>query len=200
MDTFIFDFDGVLSPDNTEVVLNTFKDVIAPSSMYSKMIASRHFYDAMMGKISFLEFKHAMAKLADIDMASMEKITESMMDSRILDAEVLHIVKQLKEQGHSVVLHSDFLKVPFDHFVRKFDLRNIFDVTMCSAYIGSLKNDTETWVKVLKVLNKKGKDCVLIDDRSGNVDTAVSQGLYGIVFENSAQLLRELEKLGIVLG
>lgn len=200
MDTFIFDFDGVLSPDNTEVVLDTFKDVVSGSSLYSKMIASKHFYDAMMGKISFVEFKHSMAKIADIDLASMEKITESMMDSRILDAEVMHIVQQLKAQGYSVVLHSDFLKVPFDHFVRKFDLRNHFDVLMCSAYIGSLKNDSETWIKVLNVLNKKGTNCVLIDDRSGNVDVAVSQGLYGIVYEHPEQLLRELEKLGIVLG
>ena len=197
--TLIFDFNGVLSKDNTEIVFHKFKNIINASSLYSKMIASRQLYECMTGKISYSDFKRAIATLGDIDVDSMDVISEEMMNTRVLNVEVLNIIKLAKTSGKQTILHSDYMKVPFDYWVRKFKLRDYFDNLLCSSYIGSLKSNPETWEKVLKVLNKKPEECVLIDDLSSNVYTAESKGMHGIVFRDSEQLLKELEKLGIIL-
>lgn len=197
--TIIFDFNGVLSRDNTEIVLSKFKNILNSSSFYSKMIASRQFYDCVIGKISFSEFKSALSELGDIDMESVELISNEMMNTRTVDSQVLNIAKLLKESGNMLVLHSDYMKVPFDAWVRKFGLRNYFHYLLCSSYIGSLKSNPETWDKVLKVLGKEPEDCLLIDDSSSNIYTAKEKGMNTILFKNHEQLLRELESYGIIV-
>lgn len=198
--TLIFDFDGVLSPDNTEMVLESFKDVISGSSFYSRMIASRYFYDAMMGHISFSDFKQSMAKLSDIDTGSIERIFSMMMDSRRLNPDVVTMLRKAKEEGYRLVLYSDLMKVPFDHWVRKFSLRSLFDHLLCSAYIGSLKNNPESWDKVLRAISTSAEECILIDDRASNVEVAASRKIKGILFYDVVQCMRELERKGVLLG
>ena len=200
MDMIVFDFDDVLSQDNTEIVLEKFKDIISANSFYSKLIASKEFYECIMGHISFSELKQKMSTLNDIPIKDIEEIFRSMMESRTLNPKVLNIMNRIKEQGYKIALHSDYMKVPFDFWTRKFNLRDMFDILICSAYVGTLKNNTETYDKVLKFLEKEPADLLYIDRRQGNIETAKEKGIEGIVFKDSDSLLKELEKKGIIIN
>lgn len=196
--TIIFDFDGVISPDNSTMVYNKFKNVIGDKSFETKMLANKKFYQCLMGQISFTEFNEEVAKIANIDKKTAEHMSSSIIDTRILDPDVMHIVTQLKEAGFKLILYSDEMKVRFDQWIRKLGLRDVFDSQLCSAYIGTLKSNPDSFSKVLTFLKKKPEECVFIDDNPANVVSAKQANINGILFQDATQLSHELEDFNIV--
>ncbi len=197
--TIIFDFDGVLSHDNTDEALKKHLPPDEAASAHSKLIASRYLYDCMVGAISFNEFKLKFAEMSGISSALIDEVAKDMIDSRSLDQTVLNLTKRLKDEGFSLVLHSDMMKVPFDSWTRRFLLKDIFDHLICSAHIGSLKNNPETYDKILKFLGVAPQEVIYVDDSSANIYTAKSKGIEGVVFIDTESLLKELGRRGLIL-
>ena len=194
----IFDFDGVLSKDNTIEVFNKFSSHLGGISFYDKMIASKQFYECMMGNISFTEFKIRLAEMASTTTEIADDIASELMNTRVLDNSVLNVITKLRESGFVIALHSDMMKVPFDMWVRKFNLKNYFNHLICSAYLGTLKNNPETYDKIMEFLNCKPQEILYIDDNSANIYTAKKKEIYGIVFRDAESLLKELGNLKII--
>ncbi len=194
----VFDFDGVLSKDNTEEVLQSFSTALDGSSVYSRMMASKHLYECMMGKISFNEFKSHLANIADITPEMADEIATATIKARTIDDTVLNVARKLKSAGYILALHSDMMKVPFDTWARKFSLKDVFDHLICSAYVGSLKNNPSTYEKVLDFLGAEPGEVIYIDDSKANIYTAETMGLGGVLFRDAESLMRELSKRKLI--
>ncbi len=74
---------------------------------------------------------------------------------------------------------------------------DIFDELILSNKIGMTKDDKRIFEYTLKKLSCKPEECVFVDDIQEFVNMAESIGMKGILFENAAQLKKDLKKLGV---
>lgn len=70
-----------------------------------------------------------------------------------------------------------------------------FDDIYESFKIGFKKTDEEAFLYVLKKINAKPEECIIIDDFQANIDVANRIGLKGIVYTNFPQLKKDLQIL-----
>lgn len=68
-----------------------------------------------------------------------------------------------------------------------------------SYELGQTKSDPTTFALALDKLGRKAQQCLFVDDSERNVATARSVGLPSIRFVDSAQLVRQLCRVGLEL-
>lgn len=81
-----------------------------------------------------------------------------------------------------------------DHF----GLREIFTVFISSCFVGLRKPEEGIYRLALETTQKLPEECVFIDDRALNLESARALGMHVIEMQNAAQLREELKALGIV--
>ena len=81
--------------------------------------------------------------------------------------------------------------------IEKFGLRKIFPVFFSSCYLGVSKPHARIFELALALAQRQPQECVFIDDRALNVESAARLGLHAIQFQNAAQLAADLHRLGI---
>lgn len=84
-----------------------------------------------------------------------------------------------------------------DYRIHKFQLRDYFEAFFSSCYLGVRKPDREIYGLALKITQRNPEECVLIDDRSLNLECARELGMHTIQFKSLAQLRDDLSQLGI---
>jgi putative hydrolase of the HAD superfamily len=87
---------------------------------------------------------------------------------------------------------------PNEHRFSKFGLRQYFDVTFSSCYMGLRKPQPIIYRHALDILGKPAERVLFIDDRMENAAAAAAVGMKSIRFEGAGQLRRELETLGVL--
>jgi putative hydrolase of the HAD superfamily len=83
--------------------------------------------------------------------------------------------------------------------IRQFHLRDYFTVFFTSCYLGLRKPDPRIYRLAIDLTQRSPGECVFVDDRPLNVQSAEGVGMHAIRFENAAQLRRELATLGVEL-
>jgi len=81
--------------------------------------------------------------------------------------------------------------------IEQFNLRKYFSAFFSSCYLGVKKPDEAIYRKALQITQRAPEECVFVDDRPLNVETACRLGMHGIQFQGPAQLEKELLRLGI---
>jgi len=81
--------------------------------------------------------------------------------------------------------------------IEKFGLRNYFSVFFSSCYLGVAKPRPQIYRMALDISQRQPEECVFIDDRPLNLESARSLGLRTIQFLNAGQLEDDLRSLGI---
>lgn len=84
--------------------------------------------------------------------------------------------------------------------IEKFRLRECFDVFLSSCYLGVRKPDEAIYKLALNITQRKGEQCVFVDDRALNLEGARALGMHTIQFKDAAQLEKELVQWGIAIG
>ena len=83
------------------------------------------------------------------------------------------------------------------HRIEKFGLRNYFSVFFSSCYLGVAKPHAQIYRMALDLSQRQPEECVFIDDRSINLESARRLGLHTIQFLNAAQMENDLRILGL---
>lgn len=91
-------------------------------------------------------------------------------------------VNDLKQRGYNVYLLSNFGKFQFETLLKKYDFVRLVDGKVISYEIEEVKPDKAIYEHLLEKYSLKPHECVFIDDREENIDTAVRLGINGIVF------------------
>jgi putative hydrolase of the HAD superfamily len=81
---------------------------------------------------------------------------------------------------------------------QRFGLRELFQVTLCSCYLGLRKPEPAIYRRALDILGKPANRVLFIDDRVENVTGAEAAGIKAIRFEGAESLRRELGSLGVL--
>jgi putative hydrolase of the HAD superfamily len=84
-----------------------------------------------------------------------------------------------------------------EYRIRKFQLREYFEVFLSSCYLAMRKPTPEIYRQALKITQCEPAETVLIDDRKLNLEIAAEEGMRTIQFKDVAQLCADLGKLGV---
>lgn len=106
-------------------------------------------------------------------------------------------VCELKEKGYQVLYLSNFSQKALRECWHALDFLPYMDGGILSFQDKLIKPDPAIYHLILDRYHVKAAECVFLDDTQANVDAAKAVGLNAIRFENRAQAIKELEKLGV---
>ncbi len=84
-----------------------------------------------------------------------------------------------------------------DYRIERFALRRTFASFFSSCYVGLRKPNAPIYELALKVTQRAPEECIFVDDRAINVESARQVGMDAIVFQDARQLAKELSARGI---
>ncbi len=81
--------------------------------------------------------------------------------------------------------------------INKFGLHKYFDCFFSSCYLGVRKPESEIFYRALYILHKEPGECLFVDDREENYQSAKSSGIKAVLLEKTEDLAEKLEKFNI---
>jgi putative hydrolase of the HAD superfamily len=85
-----------------------------------------------------------------------------------------------------------------EYRIHTFHLRDYFESFFSSCYLALRKPNVEIYKLALKITQRSPEECVMIDDRGLNLETAKELGMHTIQYKSTSQMRAELEKLNVV--
>lgn len=106
-------------------------------------------------------------------------------------------VENLKSSGRNVYLLSNYPKDVFALHAEcgRFPFLDKVDGKVVSGFVRMVKPDADIYEYLLSEYGLNADECVFIDDREENVETAKALGMGGIVFQGYKQACSELDRL-----
>ncbi|GAA4424498.1 HAD family phosphatase [Bremerella cremea] len=115
--------------------------------------------------------------------------------------EVIEIAQRLNEAGHRMGILSNTCDAHWQYCLdRPYSfLDELFSVHALSFRLGCAKPESAIYEKAAQLCEADPKNVFFVDDRSENVEGAVSAGYDAILFQDAAQLRAELHVRGVHL-
>jgi FMN phosphatase YigB (HAD superfamily) len=112
-------------------------------------------------------------------------------------ATVFAIVEQLKQAGLMCCVLSNTIALHWEKLTSTDDYPSlgIFDHVFASHLIGCAKPEETSFSFVANALKIRMSECLLIDDTVLNVDRAMAAGWSALVFNDAAQMQRDISNL-----
>lgn len=106
-------------------------------------------------------------------------------------------IQMLKAKGYKTYLLSNYPSSLFTMHTENgsFPFLQDVDGKIVSGFVKLVKPEADIYEKLMSEYQLKAEECVFIDDRKENVDTAIRLGMKGIVFESYEQANSELALL-----
>ncbi|MBR4794204.1 MAG: HAD family phosphatase [Bacteroidaceae bacterium] len=102
---------------------------------------------------------------------------------------MLELIQDLKSKGVGAYGLTNWPAETFDEARRRFKTIASIDNIVVSSHVKLAKPEPAIYQLLLSKYNLNPEECVFIDDRKDNVDTAIRLGMNGIVFPGTAQEL-----------
>ncbi len=99
------------------------------------------------------------------------------------------IIQDLKQKGYGIYGLTNWPAATFTEARRRFMTIGSIDNYVVSSSVYLAKPEPAIYLLLLSKYNLKAEECVFIDDRKDNVDSAISLGIKGIVYPGSAKEL-----------
>ena len=109
------------------------------------------------------------------------------------NGDVMEIIKKLKNK-YKLAIVSNSIK-SHEKINRKRGIFDMFDEVVLSHKVGLTKDSKKIFLLAAKRLKVKPVECIFIDDVADFVKVAKSAGMNGILFKNSAQLNKDMERI-----
>lgn len=112
--------------------------------------------------------------------------------------EMLQFIRELKKKHHlTVVAVSNEGRELAEYRIKAFQLNDIFDITIVSAFVYFQKPDPHIYQMALDISQAKIDEIIYIDDRDYLVEAAAELGFYGIVHTSMESTREELKKYNL---
>ena len=180
--TIFFDFDGVLTLDRTGNAV-TAKHLSQILKMPAEEVA--------------IQWKKAYADLDETG-APVEEAWERLcknlgvnLERSVLydgfasvriDNRALNLIKNLR-QKYTVGLISDNNRERYEFLDNKIGIAKHFDFTSVSCYVHATKSEPKIFEDALKKCGNKPEDCIFIDNKASNLETAAKLGIKTILYD-----------------
>jgi glucose-1-phosphatase len=194
----IFDIGGVLIDhnDSFDGIYAEFARTLNVSP--EKMVALHDQYlDRMLfGKISANQFFALIKKEFSIKGDLKKKWIAVAMKRIALNKKLLKITDKMRAH-YPVVLLSNVSEMR-GFLDKEFDLYRHFDQVFLSYKLNMQKPSKRIFQYALKKMKAQPNEVLFIDDKEANLRAARELGIQSIQFNNNAQLVTELKRLGLV--
>ena len=183
----IFDFFGVIQADPYQRWLS--KHGFKRKGEYAEItdILDKNF-------ISWDEF---FKRLSELSGQAEAEIREAFYEDKVLDEELLNLIKQLKE-NYKIGLLSNASNTYLRPILEQHGITNLFDVDIISSEVGLIKPDIKIFELAVKKLGVKHSETVFIDDNSYNTDAAATLGIKTFLYKDLATLKTQLQNIGVL--
>lgn len=191
-DAIIFDLGDVLFSWSPQT-----KTTISPK-LLRKFLDTATWHDYERGLVSQQDCYRIVGEQFSVDPAEISRAFDQARDSLEANNEVIAIIQQLKSQSDGqlrVFAMSNIGQPDYDVLRTKPADWSIFDEVFTSCGAGHRKPDLGFYRHVIEKTGVNPKRTVFVDDKFDNVVSAQSQGLCGIVFDNSEHVIQQLLNL-----
>jgi putative hydrolase of the HAD superfamily len=119
--------------------------------------------------------------------------------SKELPDGALGVLEQLADSGSYLLgaLNNEARETNEYRF-EKFGLREMFEVTLSSCYLGLRKPGVAIYNRAIDILGGPAERILFIDDRPENVEGALAAGMKAVRFQGAASLRKDLKTLGVL--
>lgn len=145
---------------------------------------------ALVGSISEDEFWKTVCEKCGLDI---NKAKTDLYNSPVLRKNVIKIAEKLKKD-YVISITSDHAPDFFSFLDKKYKITKNFDHVFTSFDLHLTKQRKSFFEYVLKKLEIKPEECLLIDDRPENVKNACSIGIKTIYLKKARELSKQLRK------
>lgn len=204
---FVFDLDDVIIKnsyvENDDLVFHWTRNIendIAFKREDLKLIFSENWHQVIQGKETLTAHLDNVFKKREIQFNVKTFIAYWFEMDSVLDLEMVELIEQIIEHGHEAYIATNQEQTRISFLRNKYPelFQNIKQVYL-SAEIGFAKPQKEFFEYVIKSLNCKPQEIVLIDDNSKNIKSAKQLGITGIIHKDLKYTMKALKELGIVL-
>ena len=119
-------------------------------------------------------------------------------ESKVLNAECLDILAELKESGHYrlATLNNESRELN-EYRLDNFKLRSLFDYFICSGYVHEMKPASGIYESAIDISGFPARTGLFIDDKQENCEAAEALGMHAICFQSPFQLRNALKEFAI---
>lgn len=129
---------------------------------------------------------------------SRETFREFMFQQSRAHDDVLELVDRLVDSGDHLMVTLNNESRPLNLYrIEEFGLRDRFAAFFSSGFLGIKKPEKAIYRTALEVTQRRPEECLFIDDRPLNLETAQSLGIHTIHHEGLEALEESLVRLGI---
>lgn len=143
-----------------------------------------------LNTISWREFCDAVSR--DINLP-VDEVMERYSEHRIKPG-IVELISTLR-QKYRITLLSNASAEQLLPVMQHLSLDKLFERTFVSSQMGVMKPDAAAFLHVARELGVEPQECVMIDDAKRNIDSAVTTGMKGIVFEDTETCNIQLQLL-----
>lgn len=181
----VFDLFGVLVLPGYETLLKKRPDL---SSEIDKIMSQGD--DGLMSRRQLYE---SLANLAGI---TAEEVRAYHQRDYVKDEEAINWVREIKKsKKFKLSMLSNVAHGWVEDFFDKAELDELFDDVVLSSDIGLSKPSPRVFDITAERLDLAPVECIMIDDKSANIDGAKEAGMKGIVYTSLDQAKSELQAL-----
>lgn len=146
----------------------------------------------------FITIEEAFKHLSDLSGHPESEIKEVFGQTDMIDHEVVSIIQKLN-QTYDLCLLSNASSGYLRRILAENALDGLFDELIISSEVNMIKPDPRVFELTLDRLGLEASEAIFVDDWKENINSAERLGIKGIVFDNSSQLIRDLQSSGINL-
>ena len=149
--------------------------------------------EASLGRISTQQHWEALASRLGRPPSEATVLRDEFFAGDVLDRELLAFIRSLRPAHRTGLISNAWSNLR--EYITKNHFADAFDTLVISAEVGLLKPDPRMYELALERLAVGPGQAVMVDDMPSNVAAARSLGMRGIVFQNTAQTVGELQAL-----
>lgn len=106
-------------------------------------------------------------------------------------------VKSFKDKGYGCYILSNYAARTYELTKEELSFESLMDGVIFSYRVGQVKPEPDIYHTLLRTYHLLPEECVFMDDNPANIAVARDLGMYGIVFTNQEEAIRELRRLGV---
>jgi HAD superfamily hydrolase (TIGR01509 family) len=144
------------------------------------------------GLITMAETCQRIAARTGLDPAEVQAVLDAVPDELAPQPETVALMRRLRQAGHRLYYLSNMPAPYAQHLLRTHDFMAWFDDGVFSSTVKLAKPDPAIFTLALRQFDITPGETVFIDDHPANVDAARALGLTAFLFNDAAQLARDL--------
>lgn len=142
------------------------------------------------GRLSRAAFNQKAAQLTGVPAA---EVAKGIAAETHINTELVEYARTLRQRGQRLACLSNGTQEWTMQVITDYGLGDIFEEVVLSGDLGMVKPHPEIYLHTLKKLGVPAAEAIFVDDRQSNVISAEACGMRGIVFQDTASFVQELD-------